>query len=173
MQERIGQPSWNCLISEWFIYHLKFVRIMAIEKWIATGSIAFFVLFVALMVTVYNFMINIPINDSFFGSFPADEKMLQFISMAFAPAGILSGVAFIMSKHYGSKQIGGMIIAGGIIMFVGMYVCYSMVDKIDDKYITDSVRYVPLLFMVISTPVMGVGAYLFKQKKKRPKKQYF
>jgi len=146
---------------------------MAIEKWIATGSIVFFALFAALMITVYNFMINIPSNDSFFGSFPADEKLLQFISMAFGPAGILAGVAFIMSKRYGSKQIGGMIIAGGIIMFVGMYVCYSMVDKIDENIITDSVRYLPLLFMVVSVPVMLVGAYLFKQKKKRRKKQFF
>jgi len=118
-------------------------------------------------------MINIPSDDSFLRSFSADEKLLQFISMAFGPAGILVGVAFIMSKQYGSKQIGGMIIAGGIIMFVGMYVCYSMVDKIDDDFITDSVRYFPILFMVVSAPVMGVGAFLFKLKKKRPTKQFF
>ena len=146
---------------------------MASEKWIATASIVFFVLFAALMITVYNFMINIPSDDSFLRSFSADEKLLQFISMAFGPAGILAGVAFIMSKQYGSKQIGGMIIAGGLIMFVGMYVCYSMVDKIDDDYITNSVRYFPILFMVVSAPVMGVGAFLFKLKKKRPTKQFF
>jgi len=146
---------------------------MKIETWIATGSIVFFVLFAALIITVYNFMVNIPINDSFFGSFSADEKLLQFISMAFAPAGILTAVAFIMSKRYGSKQIGGMIIAGGIIMLVGMFVCYSMVDKIDDDFITDSVKYMPILFMAVSVAVIGVGASLLKQKKKRPKKEYF
>jgi len=146
---------------------------MAIEKWIATGSIVFFALFAALMITVYNFMINIPSDDLFLRSFPADEKLLQFISMSFAPAGILTGVVYIMSRRYGSKQIGGMIIAGGLIMFVGMYVCYSMTDKIDDDYITDSIKYVPILFMVLSAPVVGVGAYLFKLKKKRTKQEYF
>ena len=78
-----------------------------------------------------------------------------------------------MSKQYGSKPIGGMIIAGGVILLVGMYVCYSMINKIDDNYITDAVKYVPILFMVLSVPVMGFGAYLFKQKKIRPKKEFF
>jgi len=102
-----------------------------------------------------------------------DSKIIQFVSIGVGPAGILAGVAFIMSKQYGSKQIGGMIIVGGIILLVGMYVCYSMVNKIDDHYITDSVKYVPILFMVLSAPVMGVGAYLFKLKKKRHKQEYF
>ena len=146
---------------------------MASERWIAIGSIVFFVLFAALMITVYNFMINIPSDDSFLRSFSADEKLLQFISMAFGPAGILAGVAYIMSKHYGSKLIGRLIIVGGVILFVGMFASHSMLDKIDDHYITDSVKYLPILFMILSFVVMGVGAYLTKLKKRRPKKEYF
>ncbi len=146
---------------------------MATELWIVIISIALFAMFTGEMISVYNFMINIPSDDVFFRAFNADTKILQFVSIGVAPAGILAGVAFFMSKRYGSKQIGGMIIAGGIIMLVGMYVCYSMVDKIDDNYITDSVKYVPILFMALSIPVIGVGASLFKQKKKRPKKEYF
>jgi uncharacterized membrane protein len=146
---------------------------MAIEKWAAFGSIVFFALFSALMITVYNFMIHIPEDDGFLRSFSANPKIFQFISMGFAPAGILAGVSFIMSKHYGSKPNGIMIVVGGIIMLVGMYVCYSMINRIEDNYITDAVRFTPILFMAISVPVMGVGAYLTKQKKIRPKKQYF
>ncbi len=78
-----------------------------------------------------------------------------------------------MSRQHGSKPVGGMIIVGGVIMLVGMYVCYSMTNKIDDEFITNSVKYVPILFMVLSIPVMGVGAYLSKRKKIRPKKEYF
>jgi len=48
-----------------------------------------------------------------------------------------------------------------------------MINKIEDFYITDAVKYLPILFMVLSIPVMGVGAYLTKQKKRRPKKQFF
>ena len=146
---------------------------MATETWITILSVALFAMFAGEMISVYNFLINIPEDDGFLRAFSADAKILQFISIGIGPAGILAGIAFIMSKHYGSKRIGGMIIVGGIILLVGMYVCYSMLDKIDDHYITDSVKYSPILFMVLSVPVMGVGAYLMKLKKRRPKKQYF
>ena len=146
---------------------------MASEKWIAIISVALFAMFVGEMISVYNFMINIPVNDEFLRSFEPDPKILQFISIGVAPAGIMAGVAFFLSKRYGSKQVGRMIIVGGLIMFVGMFVCYSMLNKIDDKFITDSVRYVPILFMILSAPVIGVGLYLSKLKKKRPKKEYF
>ena len=143
------------------------------EKWCAIGSVIFFVLFSMLMITAYNFMINIPEDDAFLRSFSGDAKIFQFISMGFAPAVILAGVAFILSKRYGSKQISVMIISGGIIMLVGMFVCYSMIDKIDDYYITDAVKYSPILFMALSIPVMVIGSYLMKERKKRPKKEYF
>jgi len=146
---------------------------MATETWIGIISVALFVMFGGEMISVYNFMINIPIDDEFLRSFEADPKIIQFVSIGAAPAGILAGVAFLMSKRDGSKQIGGMIIVGGIIMLMGMYVTYSMVDKIDDRFITDSVKYVPILFMILSVPVVGVGVYLFKHKKKRHKKEYF
>jgi len=146
---------------------------MAIEKWLGITSAALFAMFVGEMISVYNFMIIIPEDDGFLRAFEADPKIIQFISIGVAPAGILAGVAFIMSRQYGSKPIGGMIIAGGVILLVGMYVCYSMINKIDDNYITDSVKYIPILFMALSFPVMGVGAYLTKEKKRRPKKQFF
>jgi activator of 2-hydroxyglutaryl-CoA dehydratase len=146
---------------------------MAIEKWLGITSVALFAMFVGEMISVYNFMIIIPEDDGFLRAFEADPKIIQFISIGVAPAGILAGVAFIMSRQYGSKPIGGMIIAGGVILLVGMYVCYSMINKIEDNYITDAVRYIPILFMALSFVVMGVGAYLTKQKKRRPKKQFF
>jgi len=146
---------------------------MKLEKWLAITSVALFAMFAGEMISVYNFMVNVPIDDAFLRTFEPDSKLIQFISIGFAPAGILTGIAFIMSRQDGSKPVGGMIIVGGVIMLVGMYVCYSMINKIDDEFITNSVKYVPILFMVLSIPVMGVGAYLSKQKKIRPKKEYF
>jgi len=146
---------------------------MKTEIWLGILSVALFAMSAGEMISVYNFMINLDTDDEFLRAFSADPKILQFISIGVAPAAILAGIAFIMSKQYGSKQIGGMIVVGGIILLVGMYVCYSMIDKIDVHYVTDSVMYVPILFMALSAPVMGVGFYLFKHKKRRPKKEYF
>ena len=144
-----------------------------LEKWLAVASLGLFIMFVGEMVSVYNFMIEVPEDFEFASAFSADPKILQFVSIGVAPAGVLAAVSFIMSRQYGSKPVGILIIAGGIIMLIGMYACYSMLSNIEESYITDAVRYVPLLFMGLSIPVIGFGSYLFKRKKRRPSKEYF
>ena len=62
---------------------------------------------------------------------------------------------------------------GGIVLATGMAFCYTLIDKIEEAYVTDSVIFVPILFMVLSIPVVVVGFSLLKIKKKRPKKEYF
>ncbi len=146
---------------------------MAVEKWLAITSVALFAMFAGEMISVYNFMINVPESFEFGRTLDADAKIFQFISIGAAPAGILAAVPFFMTKQYGSKPIGGMIIIGGIIMLLGMYACYSMTDSLDDVYLTDTVKITPILFMILSAPVVIVGAYLFKHEKKRPTKEYY
>ncbi len=151
----------------------KTARIMAIEKWLAITSVALFAMFAGEMISVYNFMIDPPEEFTFLGSFSADPKILQFISIGIAPAGILAAVAFIMSRQYGSKPIGAMIIVGGIILLAGMLVCYLLLEKINPIYLTDVVLLAPFLFMALTIPVVIVGACLLKEKKKRPRKEFF
>ena len=149
---------------------------MALEKWLAITSVALFAMFAGEMISVYVFMINADDNFEFEGVFSADSansKIFQFISIGVGPAGILAAVAFILSRRYGSKQIGGMIIVGGIILLAGMIVCYSLLAEIDDVYLTDAVKYVPILFMFLSIPVFVFGISLMKNLKQRPKKEYF
>jgi hypothetical protein len=146
---------------------------MAIEKWLAVTSLGLFAMFAGEMISVYYFMTDVPEAIEFSITFDADPKIFQFISIGVAPAGILAAVPFIMTRQYGSKQVGGLIAAGGVIMLVGMFVTYSFIDKIDDAYITDVVEYSPILFMILSIPVIVVGVYLTKEKKRRPKKEFF
>ena len=144
-----------------------------IEKWLAITSVGLFAMFVGEILSIYNFMINVPESFEFARSFEADPKLIQFISIGAAPAGILAAVSFIMSKQYGSKLIGVLIIAGGVILLAGMLVTYTLIDKIDEIYITPMVLTVPVLFMALSFAVIGVGASLIIRKKRRPKKEYF
>ena len=146
---------------------------MAIEKWLAVTSLGLFAMFAGEMISVYYFMTDVPEAIEFSITFDADPKIFQFISIGAAPAGILAAVPYIMTKQYGSKPIGGLIIAGGIIMLIGMFVAHSLIDKMDDAYITDVVKYTPTLFMIMSIPVVAVGAYLTKEKKRRPKKEFY
>jgi len=146
---------------------------MAIEKWLAVTSLGLFAMFAGEMISIYYFMTDVPEAIEFSIKFDADPKIFQFISIGVAPAGILAAVPFIMTRQYGSKPVGRLIVGGGVIMLVGMFVTYSMIDKIDDTYITDVVEYSPILFMILSIPVIVVGAYLTKEKKRRPKKEFF
>jgi len=146
---------------------------MALEKWVAIASIGLFVMFVGEIISVFNFIINMPANFEFGTSFEPSPKILQFISIGVAPACVLSGLAFLLSKRYGSKQIGSMILSGGIILLIGMAYCYSLLDKIPDSYMVDAVVITPPLFMGVSIPVIIVGLILIKTNKKRPKKEYF
>ena len=146
---------------------------MAIEKWLAITSVGLFAMFAGEMISVYNFMNTVPEDAVVAQGFSPDPKLIQFVSIGVAPAGILAAVAFIMSRNYGSKQVGSLIIIGGIILLAGNVVSYSMIDSIRDSYVTDAVNYLPLLFIILSAPVMGVGASLILKRKKRPKKQFF
>lgn len=144
---------------------------MSVEKYIAGASLGLFIMFVGEVTIFYNFMISYPTLDIAEALEP-EPKMLQFISIGVAPAMIMAGVSFIMSKRYGSKSIGMMIVAGGAVLLVGMAFAYTQLSDIDSKYLVDAVTITPVLFMVVSVPVMVVGALLFKTRERKPKKQY-
>ena len=146
---------------------------MGIEKWVAGVSLALFFMFIGEMITIYVFMTDVPEDFEFGLSFDADPKVLQFISIGAAPASVMAGLSYLLARRYGSKPIGYLIIAGGVVMIIGMAYCYYLVDKIADPYISDTVTYTPIVFMILSIPVMLVGASLLKIKKKRPTKEYF
>jgi len=84
---------------------------------------------------------------------------------------IMSGTSYLIARKYGSKQIGWLVIAGGIVLLVGMSYAYTMLDSIDKDYQVFTVIITPPLFIVVSIPVMIVGALLFKTKKRL--KSYF
>lgn len=146
---------------------------MGIEKWVAVVSLALFIMFVGEMISIYIFMTDVPETFKFGLDFDPTPKILQFISIGVAPAGVMAGLSYLMSRRYGSKPIGYLIIAGGVVMLVGMAYVYTLVDKIEDSFLTDTVTFTPILFMLLSVPVMLVGASLLKIKKKRPKKEYY
>lgn len=144
-----------------------------LERWLAVASLGLFVLFAGLMLSLYNFMVSVPSELGLAEFFEADPKLLQFISIGAAPGFVLTGVSFILSKTYGSKQVGALICASGAALLAGMYACYTLTDQIGEAYITTMVVYVPAIFMALSAPVLASGAYLMRHRKRRPKKEYF
>jgi len=134
--------------------------------YIAIAGIGLYTIFVGEIISIFHFM-----SEQTFETFEPASKMLQFISIGAAPAVIMSGTSYLIARKYGSKQIGWLVIAGGIVLLVGMSYAYTMLDSIDKDYQVFTVTITPPLFIVVSIPVMVVGALLFKTKKRL--KSYF
>jgi len=134
--------------------------------YIAMAGIGLYAIFVGEIISIFHFM-----SEQTFETFEPESKILQFISIGVAPAVIMSGTSYMMARKFGSKQIGWLVIAGGIVLLVGMSYAYTMLDSIDKDYHVFTVIIVTPLFMAVSIPVMIVGALLFRIKK-RPKKYF-
>ena len=134
--------------------------------YIAMAGIGLYAIFVGEIISIFHFM-----SEQTFETFEPESKILQFISIGVAPAVIMSGTSYMLARKFGSKQIGWLIITGGIVLLVGMSCAYTMLDSIDKDYHVFTVIITPPLFIVVSIPVMVVGALLFKTKKRL--KEYF
>lgn len=139
---------------------------MAIEKYLAAASIAMFAMFCGEVNVFYNYLIEPTVEVE-----PA-AQILMYISIGAAPAMSIAGTAFIMSKRYGSRPVGYLIIVGGAVLFVGMFYASTLVPQIDRNYLVYTVEIIPPLFMAVSIPIMVMGSLLLRTKK-RPIKEYF
>ena len=140
---------------------------MQYGAYIAMAGIGLYVMFVGEIITIFNFMSDPTLTDFF----EPESKVLQFISIGAAPGVIMSGTSYMIARKFGSKQIGWLVIAGGIVLLVGMSYAYTMLDSIDKDYQVLTVIIIPPLFVVVSIPIIIVGALLFRIKKRS--KKYF
>ena len=134
--------------------------------YIAMAGIGLYAIFVGEIISIFHFM-----SEQTFVTFEPEGKILQFISIGAAPGVIMSGTSYMIARKFGSKQIGWLVIAGGIVLLVGMSYAYTMLDSIDKDYQVFTIIITPPLFIVVSIPVMIVGALLFRLKK-RPKRYF-
>ena len=47
-----------------------------------------------------------------------------------------------------------------------------MIENIQEELIDDSVEITPILFMIVSIPIIFIGSKLLKTKPRKPKKNY-
>jgi len=132
--------------------------------YIAIAGIGLYAIFVGEIISIFHFM-----SEQTFETFEPASKILQFISIGVAPAVIMSGTSYLIARKYGSKQIGWLVIVGGIVLLVGMSCAYTMLDSIDKDYQVFTVIITPPLFMLVSIPIIIVGALLFRLKKRSRK----
>ena len=143
--------------------------------YIAMAGIGLYAIFVGEMISIFNYMLE-PSGEALLDDFikpPVDAsgKILQFISIGVAPGLVMTATSYMLARKFGSKQIGWLIIAGGLVLLIGMFYANTMIDGIEKDLRVFTVTITPPLFMAVSIPMMDVGALLFRIKK-RPKKYF-
>ena len=143
--------------------------------YIAMAGIGLYAIFAGEMISILNYMLE-PAEQTLENDFlkphiEPSSKVLQFISIGVAPGLVMSGTSYMLARKFGSKQIGWLIIIGGLILLIGMLYSYTMLDDIQKDYQIFTVTITPPLFMAVSIPIMIVGSLLFRIKK-RPKKYF-
>jgi hypothetical protein len=136
------------------------------EDWTSLASLGLAAMFVALLLSFYNFLIG-PGGMGPERVVEPGSLLLQLIFISAAPCLVLAGFAFAMAKTYGSPVGGALLVAAGITIVAGMVIGVTMVPKIPSQYIVGAVGVAPFIFMPAGAGVTGIGGYMLTVSKRR------
>jgi hypothetical protein len=139
---------------------------LKLEDWTSLASLGLAVMFVALLLSFYNFLIG-PQGIGPERVVEPGSLLLQLIFISAAPCLILAGVAFVLAKTSGSTVGGATLITAGIIIVAGMAVGLTMVPRIPSQYIVGAVGVAPFIFMPAGAGITGLGGYMLAVSKRR------
>ena len=139
---------------------------MKLESWMSLASLGLSVMFVALLLSFYNFLIG-PEGEGPQRVVDPGSLLLQLIFISAAPSLVLAGFVFGMSRTFGTRIGGILLLASGIVMVAGMLQGIEMLNQIDEQYLVGTMPYVPYFFMGAGAGVLAVGAFLLAISGKR------
>jgi hypothetical protein len=140
---------------------------MKLEEWTALASLGMSTMFVALLLSFYNFLIG-PEGEGPERVVDPGSLVLQNIFISAAPCVVLAGFVFGMAKSFGNRLAGMLLVAAGVVMIAGMVAGIPMVAMIPSQYIVGVVGVTPYFFIGAGAGVTAVGGYLIAATKRRP-----
>jgi hypothetical protein len=139
---------------------------LKLEDWTSLASLGLAVMFVALLLSFYNFLIG-PEGIGPERVVEPGSLLLQLIFISAAPCMVLAGFVFAMAKSYGSPIGGSLLVTAGVIIVVGMAVGLTMVPRIPSQYIVGAVGVAPFIFLPAGAGITGIGGYILAVSKRR------
>lgn len=138
-----------------------------LETWISLGSLVMAVMFIALIISFYSFLVG---PDGKGPGIYVDPQgvLIQIISVSGAPSLILAGTLFGFQKKYETMHAAIILIAAGIILIAGMLIAMTILPKINATYIIAGMDLILYIFIIGGIGVACFGCYLFN-KSKRPR----
>lgn len=139
---------------------------LKLEDWTSLASLGLAAMFVALLLSFYNFLIG-PEGIGPERVVEPGSLLLQLIFISAAPCMVLAGFVFAMAKSYGSPIGGSLLVTAGVIIVVGMTVGLTMVPRIPSQYIVGAVGVAPFIFLPAGAGITGIGGYILAVSKRR------
>ena len=139
---------------------------LKLEDWTSLASLGLAIMFVALLLSFYNFLIG-PEGIGPERVVEPGSLLLQLIFISAAPCIVLAGFVFAMAKSDGSPIGGSLLVTAGVIIVVGMAVGLTMVPRIPSQYIVGAVGFAPFIFMPAGAGITGIGGYILAVSKRR------
>ena len=138
-----------------------------LETSLSLASLGLIVMFVLLMYSFLSFLIG----PKALGQVVQPEGVIiQIVSMSAAPGIVLTGITFVMVKNYGSKLIGTIICASGIVLLIGIILTKNMIAKIPESLYIPGI--VPGTYAILASGIgiiiIGIIAFTRQGKRRLP-----
>ena len=142
-----------------------------LETWISLGSLLMAIMFIALIISFYSFLVG---PDGKGPGIYVDPQgvLIQIISISGVPSLILAGTVFGFQKKYETMHAALILIAAGIILIVGMFIAMTILPKINATYIIAGMDLILYIFVIGGIGVACFGCYLLNKSKIKTMPKY-
>lgn len=132
---------------------------MKLETWVSLASFGLSIMFVALILSLFNFLIG-PEGKGPERVTDPGGLLIQQVSISAAPSIILACFVFVLTRSTGNRPAGLLMVGGGAIMIAGMLAALGMLPRIPEQFAVGGVDVVPYIFAVAGAVVAGLGGYV-------------
>lgn len=129
------------------------------ESWVAFGALALGVLFVALLISFYNFLIGVGGRGPQIAVDP-EGVLIMIVSISGVPSLILVGAVVGLSRSKPARSSGIILILTAAIMMGGMIEAWFILSKIDKSFVVPGMDTIPIIFAVSAIGTGALGGYL-------------
>jgi len=139
---------------------------VALETWIALGSLSMAAMFVSLMFSFYIFLVGPEGRGPNVASDPR-ALLIQIISISGAPSLILAGTVMGVSRGSVEKSPGLILVLTGSLLLTAMVLLTNTaLPQVGPQYHISEIDYVPVIFIAAGVGVIGCGLTSLKKKGK-------
>src|ERR687883_422106 len=139
---------------------------LKLETWVSLGSLGMTVMFIALMISFYLFLVG---PDSKGPGVYVDPQgvLIQIISISGIPGLILAGTVFGLQKAHAVKNATIVLVTSGTILILSMIIVTTITPKINQNYVFGALTTVPFVFIVGGAAVVTFAIYSLYRSRSR------